>query len=65
MTIENHLASLRTKHEDLEREVEALEAAPAADNLPIAQLKKEKLQLKEKITACEAEVADQDEVMSR
>jgi hypothetical protein len=58
MSIENHLESLRSKHEELEQEVASLEAAPSVDSLPIAQLKKEKLQLKEKIVDLEVEVAD-------
>ncbi|MDR6636248.1 hypothetical protein J2X72_005062 [Phyllobacterium sp. 1468] len=65
MSIENHLESLRSKHEELEQEVAALEAAPSVDSLPIAQLKKEKLQLKEKIVDLEVEAATKHRLASR
>ncbi len=56
MSIENHLTTLRSKHQELDRAVASLEAAPSADSLHIAQLKKEKLQLKEEITDLEAKI---------
>ncbi|ATU94963.1 YdcH family protein [Phyllobacterium zundukense] len=56
MSIKNHLTTLRSKHQELDRSVASLEAAPAADSLHITQLKKEKLQLKEEITDLEAKI---------
>ncbi|MBZ9603550.1 YdcH family protein [Phyllobacterium chamaecytisi] len=49
MSVENHITSLQTKHQELERAVSELEAAPSADTLEITRLKKEKLALKEQI----------------
>jgi hypothetical protein len=56
MSLENHLDTLRTKHQELDRAVASLEASPSADNLDIAQLKKEKLQLKEQIVDIESKI---------
>jgi len=54
MTIENRIISLKKKHADLETQISALEAAPAADDLEIRDLKKQKLALKEEIASLEA-----------
>ncbi|PSH65457.1 YdcH family protein [Phyllobacterium sophorae] len=56
MSLEKHLMSLRTKHQQLDRAVASLEAAPSSDSLDIAQLKKEKLQLKEEIVDLESKI---------
>lgn len=50
MTIASHLHELRRKHEHLSTLVEQEQRSPGADPLKIADLKKQKLRLKEEIT---------------
>jgi hypothetical protein len=50
MTVASHLQELRRKHETLSIEVEQAQRSPGSDDLKIAQLKKQKLRLKEEIT---------------
>jgi hypothetical protein len=50
MSLTSHLQELRRKHEALAAQVEAAVRAPATDTLAIAELKKQKLRLKEEIT---------------
>lgn len=50
MTIASHLQELRRKHETLSNIVEREQRSPATDALKIADLKKQKLKLKEEIT---------------
>jgi len=50
MTIASHLQELRRKHESLSSKVEQAQRAPGADHLKVAELKKQKLKLKEEIT---------------
>lgn len=49
MSVENHLISLRSKHQALEAAILAEERAPASDALKVTDLKKQKLHLKEEI----------------
>ena len=49
MTIASHLVELRKKHETLSEQVEQAQRSPGADALKIAELKKQKLRLKEEI----------------
>lgn len=49
MTIASHLVELRKKHETLSVEVEQAQRSPSTDALKIADLKKQKLRLKEEI----------------
>lgn len=49
MSVSAHLTELRKKHETLSMEVEQAQRAPSIDDLHIAQLKKQKLKLKEEI----------------
>ncbi len=49
MTIASHLAELRKKHENLSEMVELAQRSPGTDDLQIADLKKQKLRLKEEI----------------
>ncbi|QYK42313.1 MAG: DUF465 domain-containing protein [Paracoccaceae bacterium] len=49
MTIASHLQELRRKHESLSELVEKEQKAPASDALRIAEMKKQKLKLKEEI----------------
>jgi hypothetical protein len=54
MTIASHLQELRRKHETLSDMVEKAQRSPAVDALKIAELKKQKLKLKEEITKLSA-----------
>ena len=49
MNVASHLQELRRKHEHLSDTVEREQRAPACDALRIADLKKQKLKLKEEI----------------
>lgn len=49
MTIASHLQELRRKHESLSLQVEQDQRSPGADDLKIAELKKQKLKIKEEI----------------
>ncbi len=51
--VREELVRLRVKHRDLDGEIAALEEAGTADQLHITRLKREKLKLKERITALE------------
>lgn len=50
MTIASHVQELRRKHETLSTIVEQAQRQPASDDLKIADMKKQKLKLKEEIT---------------
>lgn len=50
MSVNAHVEQLKRKHESLSDAVEAAQRAPGADGLTIAELKKQKLRLKEEIT---------------
>jgi len=50
MTIASHLQELRRKHETLSDTVEKAQRSPGVDALKIAELKKQKMKLKEEIT---------------
>jgi hypothetical protein len=50
MTIASHLVELRKKHEALSEMVEQAQRSPSTDALKIADLKKQKLRLKEEIS---------------
>lgn len=50
MTVASHLQELRRKHDTLSNMVEQAQRSPAADDLKIAEMKKQKLRLKEEIT---------------
>ncbi|WP_083445088.1 YdcH family protein [Pseudorhodobacter aquimaris] len=49
MTIASHLQELNRKHEHLSSMVEKEQRSPGTDTLKIAELKKQKLRLKEEI----------------
>jgi hypothetical protein len=49
MTVASHLQELRKKHEHLSEIVEREQRAPGSDGVMIADLKKQKLRLKEEI----------------
>lgn len=50
MTVASHLQELRRKHEMLSGQVEEAQRSPGTDDLQIAEMKKQKLKLKEEIT---------------
>jgi hypothetical protein len=49
MSLESHLQELRKKHEALSILVEEAQKSPGMDALQIAEMKKQKLRLKEEI----------------
>ncbi|SIO46577.1 hypothetical protein SAMN05444722_2339 [Rhodovulum sp. ES.010] len=49
MNLSSHLQELRRKHQALSEQVEEAQRTPAADGLQIAELKKQKLRIKEQI----------------
>lgn len=50
MTLSSHLSELERKHELLSKQVEEIQKSPGSADHEIAQLKKQKLKLKEEIT---------------
>jgi len=50
MSLTSHLHELRRKHELLSDKVEEAQRAPGSDDLAIAEMKKQKLRLKEEIS---------------
>lgn len=55
MSLSSHLQELKKKHADLEAAVELEQRTPAGDDLKVAEMKREKLRLKEEITRLQAE----------
>lgn len=49
MSVASHITELKRKHEHLSSAVEVAQRRPAVDDLEIAELKKQKLKLKEEI----------------
>lgn len=49
MTVTSHLVELRKKHDVLSEMVEEAQRSPGVDDLKIAELKKQKLRIKEEI----------------
>lgn len=49
MSVTAHVEQLKKKHESLSEAVEAAQRAPGIDDLAIADLKKQKLRIKEEI----------------
>jgi hypothetical protein len=54
MSVTSHLQELRKKHENLSAMVEAEQRSPGSNDLRIAELKKQKLRLKEEMTRLQA-----------
>ncbi|MBK5945248.1 DUF465 domain-containing protein [Rhodobacter veldkampii DSM 11550] len=50
MTLSSHLHELRKKHEALSDAVEKAQRSPASSDAQIADMKKQKLKIKEEIT---------------
>ncbi len=49
MSLSSHLQELKKKHQSLSEAVEAAQRSPGVDDLRIADMKKQKLRLKEEI----------------
>ncbi|MGG7645152.1 YdcH family protein [Rhodovulum sp. YNF3179] len=49
MALSSHVQELRRKHETLSKRVEEAQRSPGVDDLRIAELKKQKLRIKEEI----------------
>lgn len=49
MTMSSHLQELRKKHQSLSERVEKAQRSPGIDDLQLAELKKQKLRIKEEI----------------
>lgn len=58
MSLSSHLQELKRKHADLSNAVEHAQRAPGMDDLEIAELKKQKLRLKEEIARLETSPAE-------
>lgn len=56
MSLTSHLSELRKKHELLCDKIEVEQRSPGSDDLNVANLKKEKLRLKEEIEKISAQV---------
>lgn len=55
MSLQNHLSALEKRRELLKKEIEACEAHPSVDDLKIAALKRQKLQIKDEIARLKGE----------
>ncbi len=58
MSLEAHLDELAEKHRELDRRIEKEEAHPGSDDISIHELKKQKLQLKDRIEQLRASAAE-------
>jgi len=56
MSLSSHLQELRKKHQSLSDAVEEAQRAPGIDDLHVAELKKQKLRIKEEITRLSSSV---------
>jgi len=54
MSLNAHLETLKTKHSDMSEAIEAAQRAPGMDGLKVADMKKQKMRLKEEITRLSA-----------
>lgn len=53
MSLSSHITELRKKHQALSNEVDRALRSPAADDLQISEMKKQKLRIKEEIARLE------------
>ncbi len=49
MSVEGHIAALKSKHEELDKQVREAEMSLGTDELALQELKKEKLRLKDEL----------------
>jgi hypothetical protein len=54
MSLDSHLTELRRKHQALSEQVEKAQRAPGINGAEIAEMKKQKLRIKEEITRLSA-----------
>lgn len=54
MSLDSHLMELRRKHQALSEQVEKAQRAPGMDATTVAEMKKQKLRIKEEITRLSA-----------
>lgn len=54
MSVTAHLEELKKKHQSLSEQVDMAQRSPAADQIEVAAMKKQKLRLKEEITRLSA-----------
>jgi hypothetical protein len=54
MSVSSHLEELKRKHETLSQQVEQEQRSPGSSDFSIAEMKKQKLKLKEEITRLSA-----------
>ncbi|PCH97295.1 MAG: DUF465 domain-containing protein [Rhodobacteraceae bacterium] len=50
MSLSSHITELKKKHEELSTKVASIQNYPSTDPLAVAELKKQKLKLKEEIS---------------
>ncbi len=50
MSLNAHLDTLKKKHRDMSEAIEQAQRAPGSDDLKVADMKKQKMRLKEEIT---------------
>lgn len=55
MSVQEHIEALRSKHLDLKQEIEQENQRPHPDDLHIAELKRQKLRIKDEIAQLETE----------
>ena len=55
MSLEAHISELEAKHSALKAEIEEEQSHPSADDMHIAELKREKLRIKDEIARLRAE----------
>ena len=55
MSLSSHLQELKRKHTNLASAVEEAQRAPGVDDLQVAELKRQKLRLKEEIAKIESQ----------
>ena len=53
MSLSSHVEELKKKHHDLSEQVEQIQRAPGTSDAQIAELKKQKLKIKEEISRLE------------
>ncbi|MCF6199400.1 MAG: DUF465 domain-containing protein [Hyphomicrobiaceae bacterium] len=57
MSLDAHIVELTDKHRELDRRIEKEETQPGSDELSIHELKKQKLQLKDKMEKLKSTVS--------
>ncbi|MEM6932466.1 MAG: DUF465 domain-containing protein [Pseudomonadota bacterium] len=54
MSVMSHLATLRQKHEELDKRIQSEVRSPGSEDLDIVAMKRQKLQIKEEIVRLSA-----------